>query len=227
MALARKVIFFDFDGTLTSKDTLDVFFEKYVDSAQLQRIASLWESGITGSKKCLTDLFNISKDVNNESIEWAIDTVDLPKHTIDLLYFLKKRQFVMYIVSDGVDLIIHRFLRKHGIFELFDFIYSNKLQVLQDGYKFEQNGLKENTCSHSQTCALCKSAIVNEVKKIHPADTEFYYVGDSASDIFGAEQCQYVFAKDDLFKRLEHPKKIHFSDFSEIIDFFNMPPNSL
>jgi 2,3-diketo-5-methylthio-1-phosphopentane phosphatase len=221
MESSRKVIFFDFDGTLTSEDTLDVFFEKHVNHLKLRELASLWESGFIGSKKCLTDLFNLSKHVNNESIEWAVNSVNLPKHTIELLRFLRREQFDIYIVSDGVDLIIHNFLRKHGIFELFDFIYSNSLHVLASGYTFNQNNSKENICTHAQECALCKSSIVNEVKKKYPVDTEFYYVGDGTSDIFGAEQCQFVFARDSLYKILRHQNKMNYSDFSEIINFFN------
>ncbi len=216
-----KIIFFDFDGTLTSKDTLDLFFELNVEPKKLQEISSLWESGVIGSKKCLTDLFALCKNISIASIHHIVDNIAISEDTLNLLKLLKEKGFTICIVSDGVDLIIDMFLKKHGIQDYFDNIYSNSLKIKNEKAFFIQNYSDKNICLHNIKCALCKSAIIESVIKENKGVSQSFYIGDVLSDLHGALKCDYVFAKNGLFDILPHKKKILFYSFSTIIKFFD------
>lgn len=220
--LSDAIFFFDFDGTLTSQDTLDLFFEKNISSDESAELSLMWENGIIGSRECLTTLFSKCVNFTDYNFESVLNIVKVPDNTIELLQMLKARGAQAYIISDGIDLMINSFLKKNNLIKYFSKIYANSIKINKEKGRitFIPNSAIENKCKHKLKCALCKETTVyNIINKQRPRQS--FYIGDGRSDIYGAQICDVVFAKKGLFDLIDNTEKILFCDFLSIIKYFD------
>ena len=189
-----KIMFLDFDGTISQKDVIDQILMRFADDKWLE-IEDEWTSGKIGSRECLQKQFALVKATAFELDEF-IDELELDEGFLDVIRFCDAANIKVHIVSDGFEYYIRRMLSKViSDAETIDRIeiFANSLE--SDGI----NGWKtdfpyfEKTCGDG--CATCKPAVMrlkNPLK--HPA----IFVGDGFSDRFAAKNAEIVFAKKKL-----------------------------
>ena len=102
-----KIIVSDFDGTITTKDALYEFMEKYADKKWLE-IEQNWRLHKMNSQDCLIEEFNLIPNLSAELIDNFIDTVKIDSYFIEFNEIRLKNNVDFLIVSDGLDYFIKK-----------------------------------------------------------------------------------------------------------------------
>jgi len=213
-------IFCDFDGTITKDDSIDLILQSFSVNEKWKGIERQWASGVIGSKECLMKQFSEIRMDRNDIFDIA-KKLRLEDGFIEFSRFCNNNNIPLYIISDGISSLIQYFLRLHGLH--FTAIYANYLEFTS-GRKAEFVPLSDSdtsySCRHEVTCANCKSLVIKHIIRTdHIRLDDTIYIGDGASDISGALECETVFAKEKLATLLySRGKKSHlFNDFQEIL----------
>ncbi len=209
----KSIVACDFDGTITTKDSLYSFFETYA-SKKWQDVEQLWKQGKIGSKECLIEEFSLVENLNEELIENYTKTIQIDPYFKEFLDFLKQKNIDFVIISDGIDYFIKRILKNGGI-------NCENIKIITNHAQF-QNGIftitypnDNNNCKKNS--GTCKCKIVKDLKNQYE---KVFYIGDSTSDFCVSDKVDYLFAKDNLSLYCSQ-NKIKFekySNFKEVMD---------
>ena len=222
----RKVVFCDFDGTISKEDSTDVILEYFSVNDNWRAVEEDWQNDLIGSRDCLIEQF---KDVraSQPDIDSLIKRLHIENGFAEFVRFCKENAIRLYIVSDGISSVIRTFLQIHKITE-FDAIYANDIQYLSNGkVKFDcTTDTSAYKCEHNLSCANCKPSIVRHLlqsNNIRPEDA--IYIGDGLSDLLGATECGTVFAREKLYSALKQKAltSIKFETFFDIISALSKP----
>ena len=189
----KSVIIFDFDKTITEKDTfeeqINLLPTKEDQNNLIKRMYSSenWFSVLSDTYNKFYDL-NISiSDINN-----YIDRVGYTSGMIEFFNFLKEKKsnFILVILSAGHSYQINRILQRNNLISFFDEIISFK--------SYEKNGKivfnkgNEFNCDMCINMGLCKNHEFNLLKKKYEEKNIFfdkiYFICDGYND--------YCLAKD-------------------------------
>ena len=208
--------FCDFDGTITKEDTLNKFLCLYADKKWLD-IEDDWIKGKIGSKECIEKQMQLFDNVDENSLNEFIDSIEIDETFSDFCFFLKSQDIDFYIVSDGFDYFIERILKKYNIVGVK--IFSNKLEI-KDGkfITYFPNFNKE--CTPGSEVCKC-----NVIKSNRIVTKQVLYAGDGLSDFCAAKNADFLFAKGKLLQygKSTHLKNlIEFNTFAEIKDYMKM-----
>ena len=208
--------FCDFDGTITKEDTLNKFLCLYTEKKWLD-IEDDWIKGKIGSKECIEKQMQLFDNVDENSLNEFIDSIEIDETFSDFLNYLKSQDIDFYIVSDGFDYFIERILKKYNIVGVK--IFSNKLEI-KDGkfITYFPNFNKECTPGSG----VCKC---NVIKSNRIVTKRVLYAGDGLSDFCAAKNADFLFAKGKLLQygKSTHLKNlIEFNTFAEIKDYMKM-----
>ena len=106
------IIISDFDGTITSKDSLYHFFKEHAKSSWLE-VEKLWVDGIIDSKECLKHQFELVEDLDEKLIEEYTNKIELDFYFKELNNYRIENNIDFVVVSDGVDYFIKKILQKN------------------------------------------------------------------------------------------------------------------
>lgn len=205
----RKILYIDFDGTITKKDVLNYLLEKHASKDWLL-LDKLYLDGKISSASCIRKQVGLLKNIPRKQLLATTEEIGIDKNFIDLLNLCKKNKIKVEILSDGLDLYIKHLLRKNGVDLKRIKIHCNM---------FIGNGVvrfpyKKKLCELD--CANCKT--------IH-LDKKYFkiYIGDGKSDECVAKKSDLIFAKGHLSEYLSKKKidHIHFNSFNQIIRKLN------
>ncbi len=206
----KKVVFCDFDGTITLEDTVDKFLETYADSSW-QEIEKLWVEKKIGSKECLERQLSLVKNISLEDIKSFCKSIKVDDGFIDLIEKINKYGYEFFILSDGFDLFIKEILESKKITNTKNIkIISNKLVLekgaLKPSFPFSKSGCESG---------VCKCSFLESFK-----DYEKIYIGDGHSDFCASVFADKIFAKGKLANYLKEKGK-NFTKFSLLKDIIN------
>ena len=171
--MTNKVIVFDFDGTIadTSQAVVDItnslsseFGYQPINEEELLLLKNLSSKEIV--KRSEISLFKIPFLVKRVQKELGQQITELSPITgiKSVLLELKRRDYVLGIVTSNAQENVVAFLQKNGLDYLFDFIYSG-------------------------TNIFGKHRIINELVRKHKLNkTDVIYVGDETRDISSARK---------------------------------------
>jgi|UniRef100_A0A7C5PPU4 2,3-diketo-5-methylthio-1-phosphopentane phosphatase len=205
----EKIIFCDFDGTITKNDTVDEFLDKFA-TQEWVKIESLWQNGEIGSDECLKRQIDCVKDVTIEEIYDFLDGVEIDNSFVNFCDFIKHKGIDLIVLSDGFDLFIDYIFKKLKLNLRF---FSNSL-VYKQGKLYLDFPYKESTCLVSS--GMCKCKIVEQY-----SNKKFiYYIGNGRSDFCPVRLADFIFSKGELSKfSFEKGYNFYnFNSFSEIRD---------
>ncbi|EFM09717.1 2,3-diketo-5-methylthio-1-phosphopentane phosphatase [Paenibacillus curdlanolyticus YK9] len=215
-ASRKRVIFCDFDGTITVNDNIIAIikhfnppgWEAIVEDILAQRISI---------RQGVGDLFRLlPTSRKDEVIQYGISNVRIREGFAELLAKCAELDIEFYVTSGGIDFFVYPVLEQFGIPR--DHIYCN-------GSSFEGEQIEitwPNPCdSHcTNDCGMCKTTIMRRF----PADRyERILIGDSVTDFEGAKQADLVFSRSQLTVKcnelgLPH---IEFESFLPIVDYLS------
>lgn len=174
-----KMIFFDFDGTLTKKsneiwrniwkslDALDVDDRLYTQYANGELTPQGWCDEITKEF--------IKRNLNTSTLDNLIKDIKMMDNLESTLIKLKSKGYNLYILSGGIDYVIYSLLGEKKK-------YFNK--VMSTKFHFDENGYLtkiEDTDSDQEGKA---NTIKKYLKETNSLPDEVIFIGNSDNDEF-------------------------------------------
>ena len=178
-------ILLDFDGTITTRDSVDAVLERFA-LPQWQEVEQEWENGTIGSLECLQRQVALIR-ATPYAMDHFIDGIEVDCSLSDLLMLCRQSTVMVSVVSDGFERSVRRVLERVG--EVCD-IKANQLMPL---------GHDRWTLSHPFAHAGCTSG-AGTCKCHAAAPSPTILIGDGRSDFCVAHQASLVFAKGRLAK---------------------------
>ncbi|MDX6444728.1 MAG: 2-hydroxy-3-keto-5-methylthiopentenyl-phosphate phosphatase [Blastocatellia bacterium] len=217
--LQKPILFLDFDGTISSRDAVDVILETYADPKWLI-IEDEWRAGRIGSRECLRAQMSLVR-ATRKQIDALLDEIGIDEGLVTLLEMCAMQDIPAHIVSDGFDYCIRRILSRA----------TKRVAALLRGGRvcaahLESRGhlwrtefpFFHQTCGHG--CATCKPAVM---RLLNPTNAPAIFVGDGFSDRYAVESADLVFAKNGLAsycgeQSIEHTAYQNLGDVAAQID---------
>lgn len=189
--MGKTIFVSDFDGTITTKDTLYTFFEKYATD-EWTIVEEQWKEGKISSKECLIKEFSLVPNLSETLINEFISTIEIDSGFIN---FNKKRiekgiDFI--VVSDGCDYFINKVLSANGISDFK--IISNHGEFANGKFKMS---FPNDYVGCKNDAGTCKCKVLNDLRKEYD---KIYYIGDGVSDFCVAGKADILYAKGNLLK---------------------------
>ncbi len=207
---SKICILSDFDGTITERDGLYSFIEKYAQG-DWQKVEQDWANGKISSKKCLLDEFNLIPNLSSELIDNFVKTLNIDDSFVDFYRKVTEQGISFFIVSDGIDYFIKRILEIHGL---------NGIKVISNHGEFVNGKFKITFPNDNPKCinnsGTCKCSVLEHLGKDYD---KIYYVGDGVSDFCIAGKADVLYAKKRLLKYCEQSgiKCIPYEKFKDIV----------
>ncbi|WP_308634468.1 2-hydroxy-3-keto-5-methylthiopentenyl-1-phosphate phosphatase [Paenibacillus silvisoli] len=214
---AQRVIFCDFDGTITENDNI-VAIIRHFNPAGWEMIVN----DIVGQRKSIRqgvgELFRLlPASMKREVVDYAISNATIRDGFPDLLAYCKEHNIQFYVTSGGIDFFVYPLLAPFGIPE--DHIYCNGSDFSGDQIEITWPHPCEGECQTD--CGMCKTSIIRRFPK---GQYERILIGDSVTDFEGAKLVDVVFARSHLILKCnELGLPYHeFKTFHDVIDVLKL-----
>lgn len=183
-------IIVDFDGTISTKDTIDLLLELYGhDQPAIMALEEAWVGNKISAIECLSKQLQLLHISQEELLNFAHSiTID---ETFIEFYRDYKGAHTIAIVSDGLENIIRPVLEKYGITDC----------PIYSGTFLEEEGMMSHpTYPYHFDCpngnGTCKCKVLDSLTNERP--TTAILIGDGQSDFCIAKKVHFTFAKDKL-----------------------------
>lgn len=199
-----EAIYCDFDGTITKKDSVNGFLERYTGDKWLES-ERLWIEGKISSRENAIIQVGLLNNVSQKQLDDYINSIEIDDYFLKFVEFAKSKNIKLTILSDGFDLFIQKVLER---FNLNIPYYANKLTYNNGKFCIEFPYYNENC---DKKAGMCKCDKVKE--------KSFCYIGDGTSDLCIASKADLLFATKNLHKYCKDNKikHSHFTSFRNII----------
>jgi 2-hydroxy-3-keto-5-methylthiopentenyl-1-phosphate phosphatase len=192
------ILFLDFDGTVSSRDAVDLILENFADERWLA-IEEEWRAGRIGSRDCLVAQMSLVR-ASSSQLNALLESIELDEGLRALLETCRRHQITTHIISDGFDYCIRRILAhesqgNHALSDLLREVRICSSQLQQAGDKTWHTDFPyfPRVCSHG--CATCKPALM---RLLNRSGATTVFVGDGLSDRYAVAEADIVFAKKSL-----------------------------
>lgn len=190
----QRMIFIDFDGTITRRDVVDAILETFADSRWL-KIEAHWQKGRIGSRDCLRAQMALVRATRGQ-LDALVDSIEIDDDLSLLLETCARHQIPAHIVSDGFDYCIRRIMERPQL-KLGRLLRNVRICAshldLERGWLRTDFPFFQQVCEHG--CATCKPGVM---RLLNRTGAQMIFVGDGLSDRYAAQAAHLVFAKDSL-----------------------------
>ena len=199
------VIYCDFDGTITKKDSVNEFLKKYTGDKWLES-EKLWIEGKISSKENAIIQVGLLKNISQKQLDDYINSIEIDDYFLDFVDYVKSKNIKLTILSDGFDLFIQKVLEQNNLDIPY---YANKLTYKNGEFNIEFPYYNKNC---DKKAGMCKCQKVKE--------NSFCYIGDGTSDLCIAKKADFLFASKNLHKfcKENNIKHVYFTSFCNIIE---------
>lgn len=206
-------VFCDFDGTITTRDTVDYLLETLA-TPEWREVEEEWVRGDIGSRECMGRQIPMIQG-GWSAVEKALEQVKIDPTFAAFATWCRSRQIPLVVVSEGMDRVIRTVLQRDNI--TVDAIWANRLEVSEEG----KLSLAFPHASEDPECrsGLCKCEVLTGAKTPEKSGRPLRVViGDGMSDRCWAASADLLFAKSKLRRFCEEQKLPHlsFDDFHTI-----------
>lgn len=190
----ERIIFCDFDGTITINDNI-VAIIRHFDPPGWQQIVD----DVVGERKSIRqgvgEMFRLlPTSRKDEIIEYAITNARIRDGFEELLRFCRYEGIEFYVTSGGIDFFVYPILERFGIPK--DHIYCNGSDFSGERVEITWPHPCDGHCTND--CGMCKTTIMRRF----PAERyERLLIGDSVTDFEGAKLADGVFARSHLIDK--------------------------
>jgi 2-hydroxy-3-keto-5-methylthiopentenyl-1-phosphate phosphatase len=209
------VLFLDFDGTVSSRDAVDLILEKFADERWLA-VEEEWRAGRIGSRECLARQMALVRCAPRE-LDALLASIELDAGLSALLEASARLDVSVNIVSDGFDYCIRRILagandpRVRKLLRGVRVCSSHLAHDGRDRWRTEFPYYR-TTCAHG--CATCKPEVMS---RMNASDAARIFVGDGLSDRYAVEAADIVFAKNGLARHC-HERAIAHTVYTNLVE---------
>ena len=127
------VIYCDFDGTITKKDSVNEFLKKYTGDKWLES-EKLWIEGKISSKENAIIQVGLLKNISQKQLDDYINSIEIDDYFLDFVDYVKSKNIKLTILSDGFDLFIQKVLERNNLDIPY---YANKLTYKNGEFNIE------------------------------------------------------------------------------------------
>lgn len=206
----KILILCDFDGTVSTKDTVNRLLLEHATSPDWQYYVKRYMGGEIGSREVYQGVAPLMSMTHEKLETFVRNHAALDPGFPSFLDWAGRRGIDVKIVSDGFDATINTLFSLHGISGLE--IYANSLVLHGDGRVSMASPYSDPACG---TCGTCKLGIL---RKFRPFYDKVILIGDGESDRHAASEADAVLALSDLFIHCAKQgiPAIHVNGFEEI-----------
>lgn len=212
----RRVIFCDFDGTITVNDNI-IAIIKHFNPPGWETIAQVVLAERKSIREGVGEMFRmLPTSMKQEVITYGINNVRIRDGFPELLTYCKENDIVFYVTSGGIDFFVYPVLARFGI--PVNHIYCNGSDFGGDRIKITWPNPCDEHCSND--CGMCKTTIM---RRFPTSDYNRLLIGDSVTDFESAKQADFVFSRSQLTvkcKELSLPH-VEFKTFHDIVAYLN------
>lgn len=205
---SSRVVFCDFDGTITTKDTFISVLEKFTPEAAEILLPIIFRREISLKEGIHKTLGSIPAIHYAEIIEFISHQPIRPglKEFID---FLNNAGVPFVIISGGLTAMVEAVLERQGLMDKVAAIYAGEVDTSAEL-------LRPYSTLESETEFIAKAKVMTQYDA-----SEKIAIGDSVTDINMSLTADLVFARDRLMQYLDQENKpyIPWSDFFEIKNY--------
>lgn len=199
----KIVVFCDFDGTVTYRDSCDDFFRRFGEFDI--HYAYLAAGQINVAEYYRRVCASLPEDLSNESVEQFATECEVDACFGEFVRFCRDKSLPLTVVSDGFDRYIYPILRQIGE------NVEVKCNILNGSQPIFPGASESCQCF----CASCKRNVLLGISD----DALIVYIGDGLSDICAVEYADVVFAKGVLAAHCNKHKIPHhpFRTFADVL----------
>ena len=207
----KTLILCDFDGTVTTRDMGYELLNRF-SSGDWESVDREFCEGKIGSKEAYSRIEDLFHGSEKEILDFVRTHSDIDSTFPEFYRSCKKSGMDVKIVSDGFDFYIRLILDLHGLSEIP--FYSNVTTFGPGRHKVFSYPHWHEGCGR---CGTCKKRLVQTHR---PQYETILYVGNGLSDRCGAQEADFVFAKDSLYAYcIDKDMPCHFfHSFQEILN---------
>jgi 2-hydroxy-3-keto-5-methylthiopentenyl-1-phosphate phosphatase len=205
---SSRVVFCDFDGTITTKDTFVTMLEKFAPETAAQILPAIYRREITLKAGIGKTLGAIPARDYPAMIEFMAGQPVRPGLQ-EFIDFLNNVEIPFVVISGGLTGMIKAVLEHQGLLNSVKAIYAGEVDTTSDF-------LQPYSLISSDTEFVAKAIAMNKYSA-----QEKIAIGDSVTDINMSLAADVVFARDRLqhYLDLENKSYIQWNDFFEIRDY--------
>ncbi len=187
----RILILCDFDGTVSTKDTVNRLVQEHVRTPDWRYHVKRYMRGDMGSKAVYEAVAPIMRLKPGQIEDFVSRNAALDPEFPTFLRWAGERNIDVKIVSDGFDLTILTLFADHGIGDLE--IFANRLVTDERGSVQIRSPHADPECGW---CGTCKRRLVRRYRAEYDS---VILIGDGESDRHAAVEADAVLALGDLF----------------------------
>jgi len=179
-------VFCDFDGTITLVDGTDAILQRFALPVW-REWEQLWAHGEISSHECLSQQVELIRADRETLVQFAAGLAIDPGIFI-LVNRCAQRGFPLTIISDGLDIVVEKVLRRHGLAHIP--FYANHIVWKPDGTPTLEFPNAAPACE--SRAGTCKCSITGVVRQ---RGVQSVYIGDGRSDFCVSAKMDSVYAK--------------------------------
>ncbi|MFC4184203.1 2-hydroxy-3-keto-5-methylthiopentenyl-1-phosphate phosphatase [Saccharococcus thermophilus] len=211
--MTKRVIFCDFDGTITDNDNIIAIMKQFAppeweslkDDILAQRISV--QEGVG-------KMFSLLPSSRKEEItDFILQTARLRDGFREFVAFTKEHDIPLYIVSGGIDFFVYPLLE--GLVDK-ERIFCNGSDFSGETIRITWPHACDDQCQNG--CGCCKPSLL---RKLAVPDAFHIVIGDSITDLEVAKRADHVLARDFLLQKCQELGLPHtpFTTFFDVIHF--------
>lgn len=210
----RKVLFCDFDGTITVQDTIIQIMREFAPP-EWEEIKEKILAGRISIREGVGKMFSLLPVSDEERIRnYVLYHTEIRPGFSDLIRFTRKEGIRLMISSGGIDFFLYPLLAPYDI--PYGDIYCNRGDFSGEKIRILWPHPCDDECHHD--CGMCKATLLRSFPQ---EEYERIVIGDSITDLAAARIADRVIARDFLRIKCEEFSipYVPFETFYDVIDY--------
>jgi 2,3-diketo-5-methylthio-1-phosphopentane phosphatase len=186
---APVAVLVDYDGTISTQDTVDALLHAFVeDQAEVQRLDVAYDEGTVGSRELMAwDLDALGADPER-LLEFAAG-IALDDGMVEVAAACRARGALVEVVSDGLGFYVAPAMARLGLADV---------AIITNEARFSDGRVEALFPNGHPRCFVCGTCKRERVRTHQAAGRVVVFVGDGTSDRFAAAHADVAFAKESL-----------------------------
>ncbi|TCZ81166.1 2-hydroxy-3-keto-5-methylthiopentenyl-1-phosphate phosphatase [Paenibacillus albiflavus] len=208
----QRVIFCDFDGTITANDNIVAIMKHFQPPGWKELVKQVVSRQISVRQGVGAMFRLLPSHMEKEITEFSIQNAVIREGFTEFINYCKLNNIILLITSGGIDFFLYPILEPFDIAH--EQIFCNASSFKEDTIEILWPHACDANCDND--CGMCKTTIIRS----YPA-SEYtrILIGDSVTDFAGAKLVDTIYARAQLIdlckeSQLEY---IPFDNFHEII----------
>lgn len=190
-ALKKRIVFCDFDGTITVNDNI-IAIIKHFNPPGWERIAEQTIATELSIRSGVGQLFRLlPSSMRREVVDFGVSNARIRDGFAEFLDYCKKREIEFYVTSGGIDFFVYPILERFDIPR--DRIYCNGSDFSGERIEIVWPHPCDGQCGND--CGMCKTTIMRRFPRER---YERIVIGDSVTDFEGAKLADAVYSRSHL-----------------------------